>query len=55
LNGHRLARIDSGRGVSSSSTLSEQTQEPEAFDDYLTKAEASKRIDALKDERGDQH
>jgi Protein of unknown function (DUF3072) len=29
-------------------TLSEQAQEPEAFDDQLTKAEASKRIDALK-------
>jgi hypothetical protein len=30
-------------------TLSEQTHEPEAFDDALTKAEASKRIDALKE------
>jgi hypothetical protein len=29
-------------------TLSEQAHEPEAFDDQLTKAEASKRIDALK-------
>jgi hypothetical protein len=30
-------------------TLSEQAHEPEAFDDTLTKAEASKRIDALKE------
>ena len=29
-------------------TLSEQAHQPEAFDDQLTKAEASKRIDALK-------
>jgi Protein of unknown function (DUF3072) len=29
-------------------TLSEQAHDPEAFDDTLTKAEASKRIDALK-------
>jgi Protein of unknown function (DUF3072) len=29
-------------------TLSKQAQEPEAFDASLTKAEASKRIDALK-------
>lgn len=29
-------------------TLSEQAHEPKAFDDRLTKAEASKRIDALK-------
>jgi hypothetical protein len=29
-------------------TLSEQAHESEAFDDQLTKAEASKRIDALK-------
>ena len=29
-------------------TLSEQAHEPEAFDDRLTKADASKRIDALK-------
>lgn len=32
-------------------TLSEQTHEPEAFDPKLDKAEASKRIDALKTER----
>ncbi len=30
-------------------TLSEQTHEPEAFDDALTKAEASKRTYALKE------
>jgi hypothetical protein len=30
-------------------TLSEQIHEPEAFDEALTKAEASKRIDALKE------
>jgi hypothetical protein len=29
-------------------TLSEQAHEPQAFDNTLTKAEASKRIDALK-------
>jgi hypothetical protein len=29
-------------------TLSEQAYEPDAFSDHLTKAEASKRIDALK-------
>ena len=29
-------------------TLSEEAHTPEAFDDKLTKAEASKRIDALK-------
>jgi hypothetical protein len=29
-------------------TLSEEACEPEAYDDTLTKAEASKRIDALK-------
>jgi len=29
-------------------TLSEQVHEPPAFDESLTKAEASKRIDALK-------
>jgi hypothetical protein len=33
-------------------TLSEQLHEPEAFADDLTKAEASKRIDALKAKRG---
>jgi hypothetical protein len=33
-------------------TLSEQLHEPEAFADDLTKAEASKRIDALKARRG---
>ena len=29
-------------------TLSEQAHDPDAFDEGLTKAEASKRIDALK-------
>jgi hypothetical protein len=29
-------------------TLSEEAQEPEAFSEHLSKAEASKRIDALK-------
>lgn len=29
-------------------TLSEQARDPEAFDETLTKAEASKRIDTLK-------
>jgi hypothetical protein len=33
-------------------TLSEQLHEPDAFADDLTKAEASKRIDALKAKRG---
>jgi hypothetical protein len=33
-------------------TLSEQLHDPEAFADGLTKAEASKRIDALKAKRG---
>ena len=33
-------------------TLSEQAQEPRAFDAHLTKAEASKRIDALKAKLG---
>jgi hypothetical protein len=33
-------------------TLSEQAKEPEAFDAGLTKAEASKRIDALKANAG---
>lgn len=33
-------------------TLSEQLHEPAAFADDLTKAEASKRIDALKAKRG---
>ena len=30
-------------------TLSEEAHRPEAFDEKLTKAEASKRIDALKE------
>jgi hypothetical protein len=30
-------------------TLSEQAHKPETFDDDLSKAEASKRIDKLKD------
>ena len=34
-------------------TLSEQTDRPEAYDPQLDKAEASKRIDGLKHERGD--
>jgi hypothetical protein len=33
-------------------TLSEEAHEPEAFDPDLEKAEASKRIDRLKDETG---
>ena len=33
-------------------TLSEEAKEPEAFSDDLTKAEASKRIDALKHKTG---
>jgi hypothetical protein len=33
-------------------TLSEQAHEPDAFDDKLTKAEASKRIDALRSKVG---
>jgi hypothetical protein len=33
-------------------TLSEQAHDPEAFDPNLEKAEASKRIDALKQETG---
>lgn len=33
-------------------TLSEQAHEPEAFDPNLEKAEASKRIDQLKEESG---
>jgi hypothetical protein len=32
-------------------TLSEQAHTPDAFEDVLTKAEASKRIDKLKDKR----
>jgi hypothetical protein len=34
-------------------TLSEQLHEPDAYADDLTKAEASKRIDALKQKRGE--
>jgi hypothetical protein len=33
-------------------TLSEEAKEPEAFAEDLTKAEASKRIDALKEKLG---
>jgi len=33
-------------------TLSEQAREPDAYADGLTKAEASKRIDALKQKLG---
>ena len=33
-------------------TLSEQAKDGEAFDDTLTKAEASKRIDGLKEKLG---
>ena len=33
-------------------TLSEEAGEPEAYDNELTKAEASKRIDALQNETG---
>jgi Protein of unknown function (DUF3072) len=32
-------------------TLSEETDQPDAFDPHLEKAEASKRIDQLKQER----
>jgi hypothetical protein len=37
-----------GAQASHLKTLSEQAHDPKAFDDGLTKAEASKRIDALK-------
>lgn len=33
-------------------TLSEQADDPDAFDDTISKAEASKRIDALKAKLG---
>ena len=33
-------------------TLSEQAHDPDAFEDGLTKAEASKRIDGLRDKVG---
>jgi Protein of unknown function (DUF3072) len=33
-------------------TLSEQARDPEVYNENLTKAEASKRIDALKQELG---
>jgi len=33
-------------------TLSEEARDPDAYDENLTKAEASKRIDALKEELG---
>ncbi len=33
-------------------TLADQANEPDAFEDRLTKAEASKRIDALKHKLG---
>jgi hypothetical protein len=33
-------------------TLTEQAHDPEPFDDGLTKAEASKRIDALREKVG---
>ncbi|KKB76636.1 hypothetical protein VW35_17900 [Devosia soli] len=33
-------------------TLSEQAHEPEEFDDELSKAEASRRIDALRNKLG---
>jgi Protein of unknown function (DUF3072) len=33
-------------------TLSEEADDPDAYDENLTKAEASKRIDALKQELG---
>jgi hypothetical protein len=33
-------------------TLTEQAHDPDAFDDELTKAEASKRIDALREKVG---
>jgi hypothetical protein len=43
-----IARQRDHRVGSYLKTLSEQAHEPQAFDDSLTKAEASKRIDALK-------
>lgn len=33
-------------------TLSEQAEDPDAYEDGLSKAEASKRIDALKEKLG---
>lgn len=33
-------------------TLSEQAHQPDGYEDGLTKAEASKRIDALRDKAG---
>jgi hypothetical protein len=33
-------------------TLAEEADDPHAYDENLTKAEASKRIDALKEELG---
>ena len=33
-------------------TLSEEARDPDAYDENLTKAEASKRIDALKEQLG---
>ena len=33
-------------------TLAEEADDPDAYDENLTKAEASKRIDALKEELG---
>jgi hypothetical protein len=46
----RVSRDGPMTGAQSSylKTLSEQTRDSEAFDQTLTKAEASKRIDALK-------
>jgi hypothetical protein len=38
-----------GAQVSYLKTLSEQAHKPDAFDSSLTKADASKRIDALKE------
>ena len=47
---HSVQRDLTGAQTSYLKTLSEQHGWPEAFADDLTKAEASKRIDALKDD-----
>lgn len=41
-----------GAQASYLTTLSEQADEPEAFDETIDKAEASRRIDALKEKLG---
>jgi hypothetical protein len=49
-----VSRDDPMTGAQASylKTLSEEAGDPDAFDQNLTKAEASKRIDALKQELG---